>query len=309
MFSIIIPTYNRPQELKVCLQSLNELCATHIEFEVIVIDDCSTIHYEPNFSECQFNYQYIRLPVNQGPSGARNSGVLRAKYEWLMFLDDDDRFESNKLSVAAEMIENNKDCEFFYHPAFIHMVNENFTYQTKPKSYHSFGDMRHVIYNENPVGGAPNIIISKSLFLRAGMLDSSMKAIEDYELIIRLVSKFPEQKSKYINIPLSRCSYVTQKSSVSKSYINTKDSCDYIREKYSLSEFDNKVFIKNENLMCAYSLIMNKDRRAAQFYLRAFMCSRNTGFLAAAVMSVLYPEAIFTVKKIISKLTERIGDR
>jgi glycosyltransferase involved in cell wall biosynthesis len=308
MFSIIIPTYNRPQELKICLKSLNKLYTTHIEFEVIVIDDCSTIHYEPDFSECEFNYQYIKLPVNQGPSGARNNGVLKAKHEWLMFLDDDDRFESNKLSIAAEIIEQNQDCEFFYHPAFIHMINENFTYQTRPKNYRSFGDMRHVVYRENPVGGAPNIIISKSLFLRAGMFDNDMKAIEDYELIIRLVSNFSEQLSKYIDIPLTQCSYVTKKSSVSKSYINTKNACNYIREKYCLSESDERLFIRNENLMCAYSLIMNKDRRAAWFYLRAFMYSKEAGHLAAAIMSALYPESIFIFKKILSGLTRRIGD-
>lgn len=90
IFSIIIPTYNRPQRLRDCLQSLVDLDYPRDRFEVIVVDDGSPVSigevtqvFEPLMS-----LRLIRQ-ANAGPASARNTGAAAAKGDYLVFTDDD----------------------------------------------------------------------------------------------------------------------------------------------------------------------------------------------------------------------------
>jgi glycosyltransferase involved in cell wall biosynthesis len=89
-FSIIIPTYERPAQLKSCLQSLTLLDYPFERFEVIVVNDGGAQSLESLIE--QFRGQMdIRLfkQENTGPAGARNFGVEHARGEFLAFIDDD----------------------------------------------------------------------------------------------------------------------------------------------------------------------------------------------------------------------------
>jgi GT2 family glycosyltransferase len=89
-FSIIIPTYNRPAQLKTCLEAISYLDYPSDRFEVIVVDDGSQTLVEtvvPPFRE-QFDLTLLTQP-NSGPAVARNTGARRAKGKFLAFTDDD----------------------------------------------------------------------------------------------------------------------------------------------------------------------------------------------------------------------------
>lgn len=89
-FSIIIPTYNRPAELGHCLRELSRLDYPRDRFEVIIVDDGSTIsvaQIAAPFHQC------LDLTVcvtgHAGPSRARNLGAEYARGRYLAFTDDD----------------------------------------------------------------------------------------------------------------------------------------------------------------------------------------------------------------------------
>jgi GT2 family glycosyltransferase len=89
-FSIILPTYNRPEQLATCLRSLVCLDYPRDHFEVIVVDDGSKI--SPKTLVDSFDKQLditLLMQANAGPASARNTGAARAKSEFLVFLDDD----------------------------------------------------------------------------------------------------------------------------------------------------------------------------------------------------------------------------
>jgi glycosyltransferase involved in cell wall biosynthesis len=91
-FSIIVPTYNRPEQLAACLESFSQLDYSRHCFEVIVVDDGSEI--APNEVCSAFRDRLDIELLSQphgGPAAARNSGSLRAKGEFLVFTDDDCR--------------------------------------------------------------------------------------------------------------------------------------------------------------------------------------------------------------------------
>lgn len=89
-FSIIIPTYNRPERLQKCLQSLAQLNYSRDRFEVIVVDDGSQTPLDSVVAPLQ-NQIKIKLlrQDNAGPATARNNGAKVAQGDFLAFTDDD----------------------------------------------------------------------------------------------------------------------------------------------------------------------------------------------------------------------------
>lgn len=89
-FSIIVPTYNRPLQLWRCLQALSVSKYPSDRFEVVVVDDGSTMPLEPVIAEFQAKMaiQFVTQP-NKGPAAARNMGARVANGRFLAFTDDD----------------------------------------------------------------------------------------------------------------------------------------------------------------------------------------------------------------------------
>jgi GT2 family glycosyltransferase len=90
LFSIIVPTYNRPQQLAVCLEALARLDYSRDRFEVIVVNDGSDVspeHVVSSFRE-RLDLKLINA-VHGGPAAARNKGAAMAKGHFLAFTDDD----------------------------------------------------------------------------------------------------------------------------------------------------------------------------------------------------------------------------
>jgi glycosyltransferase involved in cell wall biosynthesis len=90
IFSIVVPTYERPAQLAACLQSLSHLEYPLDRFEVIVVDDGSETPLEPVVTPFRNGLDLTLLTQsNAGPAAARNTGAARAKGKFLAFTDDD----------------------------------------------------------------------------------------------------------------------------------------------------------------------------------------------------------------------------
>lgn len=105
-FSIIIPTYNRPEMLSSCLESLAILEYPRDLFEVIVVDDGSSISPESIIERFSERIRILLLSkTNGGPAAARNFGIAAAKGKYFAFTDDDcmpDRFWLKELEATLE---------------------------------------------------------------------------------------------------------------------------------------------------------------------------------------------------------------
>ncbi|MDR1675290.1 MAG: glycosyltransferase [Tannerella sp.] len=87
-FSLVIPVYNRPDEVSELLESLT--LQTVKDFEVIIVEDGSTVTCEEvvrTYAE-RLPVIYRRIP-NGGPGQARNCGATGASGEYLIVLDSD----------------------------------------------------------------------------------------------------------------------------------------------------------------------------------------------------------------------------
>ena len=89
-FSIVIPTYNRPERLANCLEAIALLDYPCDRFEVIVVDDGSKTPLDSVVEPLKdkINLKLLRQE-NAGPAAARNCGAAEAKGEVIAFTDDD----------------------------------------------------------------------------------------------------------------------------------------------------------------------------------------------------------------------------
>ena len=87
-FSIVIPVFNRPDEVEELLRSL--VNQSFRDFEVIIVEDGSSIpcgQVVQQFSETLPTHYYII--ENSGPAGARNFGMTKAQGDYIIFFDSD----------------------------------------------------------------------------------------------------------------------------------------------------------------------------------------------------------------------------
>ncbi len=87
-YSVVIPVYNRPQEVSDILESLAK--QTVQTFEVILVEDGSEVTSEKVFEQyaSKFSMQYIFKP-NTGPGPSRNVGFEKARGKYVVVFDSD----------------------------------------------------------------------------------------------------------------------------------------------------------------------------------------------------------------------------
>lgn len=91
-FSVVIPTHNRSEKLKDCLQALFDQAYDRKQFEIIVVDDGSqddTVSVLKKLQRAAPVPLYFFCQPNQGQGVARNKGVIEAKGDIVLFLGDD----------------------------------------------------------------------------------------------------------------------------------------------------------------------------------------------------------------------------
>lgn len=97
LFSVVIPTHDRPEMLAEAVGSI--LVQSEQDWELIVIDDASPI---PAVVPKEPRIRLLRNEVSLGPTGARNRGIEAARGCYLAFLDDDDVWTPQRLARAKE---------------------------------------------------------------------------------------------------------------------------------------------------------------------------------------------------------------
>lgn len=112
-FSIIITTYNRADFLIRAIVSL--LHQSEKDWEAIIVDDGSTdnskVVIQPFLNHEKFSYIY---QDNKGCVGAKNTGMNAAKGKYISFLDADDEYKPNHLSIRKSILLNHPQTDILH---------------------------------------------------------------------------------------------------------------------------------------------------------------------------------------------------
>lgn len=185
-FSVIIPTYNRRDFLKKAVDTV--LAQTHRDFELIIADDGST----DGTRDMLEAYDDPRLRYvcqdNQGPAAARNLGLTHAQADWIAFLDSDDWWLPQKLERSAAYIEMYPEIHIFHTEEIWYRRGKLLAQKKK----HQKPDGQ-VYCKALPLCciSISTAVVRRSILEKAGGFDESFPACEDYDLWLRITSRYP----------------------------------------------------------------------------------------------------------------------
>ena len=124
--SIIIPVYNVEAYLKQCLDSV--LVDNAFQDQVICVNDGSTDGSLAILNQYATKYPNVEVYTqkNQGQSVARNTGLDKAKGDYVLFLDSDDYYSKGAIEHLTKLAVKNPEVDFFYMDCAITSEGERF---------------------------------------------------------------------------------------------------------------------------------------------------------------------------------------
>ena len=185
LVTVIIPTYNRSWILSAAIDSV--LTQSYPHFELLVVDDGSTDDTSALLQDYGGRIRILRQP-NQGVSAARNLGIAAAAGSLIAFLDSDDLWLPAKLARQVDF--------FRAHPqALICQTQETWVrngVRVNPKKRHR--KRSGMIFEpslELCLVSPSAVMLRRELLDVVGCFDVSLPACEDYDLWLRIGSRWP----------------------------------------------------------------------------------------------------------------------
>ena len=198
LVSIIVPLYNYRKYIGYCIQSI--LNQTYKNFELIVVDDCSTdgsYGIAKKFEKQDDRVKVIKLDINSGYSKAKNEGIILSRGEYIATLDADDMMTKKSIQrrLSAAIKQN---VPFVYANAI--KVKGKISLKECYKLKDPFRQRHPSIYEIH----AQTIFIRRDIFHKYGLFDENLRSRSDREMWWRLFGKSEAEKVKIKSYHLDR---------------------------------------------------------------------------------------------------------
>jgi glycosyltransferase involved in cell wall biosynthesis len=187
LFSIVIPTYNRPDFLRQALDSVQ--AQSFRDYEAVVVDDGSSEDVASVALAAGEQVRLVKRLQNGGLAGARNDGIAAAKGEYIAFLDSDDLWVPWTLQIYAQAIEGLQHPSIvaaapgvpFRDPAELAIV-------AGPVCWRGFTDYFTYTEVQRDCGWIlpSGLVVSAAELRRVGAFREGLHHCEDDELMLRL---------------------------------------------------------------------------------------------------------------------------
>ena len=269
MISVVIPTHNRADLLPRAIKSVQN--QTWTDLEIVVVSDGSeddTKAVVEALAKDDDRIRFIEYFPAKGGNVARNTGIENAAGEYVAFLDDDDEFMPEKLEKQMAVMESDREIGLVYTGVRVIYVNEDVEYASVPKAE---GDLSTEILLDNIIGTTSTVMARKEILLAAGQFDVQLRALQDFDLWIRVcqlckVGFVRGEMIRYYNYTgTKQVSALTDKYIESFSYINNKYA-----EKMEALPADKKHEKKyNEYMLLGNKAMRNGDGKLARRFIKA----------------------------------------
>ena len=171
--SVVIPTHDRPAMLREAIASA--LAQSYRPSEIIVVDNGPRGEAAAIGEEFGSRVSLIRSS-EPGPSASRNVGIKRARGDYVAFLDDDDLWHPEKLSVQMEFLSQHGDIAM----ASCRVASYGDEIRVRKTPWIA-GDLYGMLFMESFVP-TPTVVVRRDVFDTAGLFDVRYLRAEDYDL-------------------------------------------------------------------------------------------------------------------------------
>jgi glycosyltransferase involved in cell wall biosynthesis len=182
LVSVVIPTYNGENTVLRAIKSV--LDQTYPNVEIIVVDDASedrTVDVVNTIEDHRIHL--IRHSKNKNGATARNTGIKAAKGEYIAFLDDDDEWLPEKITLQLEHLEN-KDSGIWKAAITSHYILSGNSWGVVILSKE--GDItKEILTMEMLLGAGSTLIIHKDVIEKIGYFNEKYLRHQDIEFLLR----------------------------------------------------------------------------------------------------------------------------
>lgn len=222
-FSIIIPLYNKENFIENTIQSV--LKQTFQDFEIIIVDDGSQDKSAEKVKQLNDKRIQYYFKENEGVSSARNFGIVKAKANYITFIDADDYWYPNFLETMCQNI-----IQFPEQKVFAAAIEIETSKKTFPAQYSIQKTDENELVNYFSASSKQSVLCTscaafhKSVFEEIGAFDINIKSGQDTDLWIRIGLVYPilfscKILARYVYAPESlskNIKYSTRKLNFSK---------------------------------------------------------------------------------------------
>lgn len=184
LVSVVIPTHNRGWCLNETLDSV--ISQTYENHELIVVDDGSTDDTGKRLSQYE-DITVITQP-NRGVSAARNRGIKSSNGDLIAFLDSDDTWLPEKLSVQVEYFMRHSEAEICQTQEIWIRNGKRVNPGRRHRKISGFFFERSLALC---LVSPSAVMIRKRLLDKVGLFDETLLACEDYDLWLRINASIP----------------------------------------------------------------------------------------------------------------------
>ena len=193
--TIILPTYNRAQYLERAIKSVID--QTFMNWELIIWDDGSTDDTKAIVTSYPDKRIRYYSDQNHGVAFARNRASEKASSKFIAFLDSDDQWFPNKLSIQMTAMQENPDLDFL----FTNFMNVNIQKKTEDIEFKQYSSVMDSLGIEERYNGikivkdrfleclakvnfiaTDTVLLKRELLEKIGGFNETLRNSEDFEL-------------------------------------------------------------------------------------------------------------------------------
>lgn len=282
-FSIVIPTYNRADLLRYCLDSL--VAQTYTNWEAIIIDNYSVDNNEQ--VAASYGDKRIRFYKNANEgiiAVSRNKALSLAEGDVICFLDSDDIWTSDKLEKVMPYLDR---YDMVYHDMIIYHDQDGKITYDKPLKGRKLKNNQYMdaLLDGNPCINS-SLVVKRSVLEKIGTISEERELIgvEDFDYVLRML-----QVASSTHIPEVLGYYYVGQSSVS----NTDRQVQRMEALYARHLADIKDDLLKKEIRCRLAYRQGRiyqihgNRKEAATKLAASLKSRSPYYVLRSLLFYL----------------------
>lgn len=267
--SVIIPNYNHAAYLRQRIDTV--LNQTYENFEVIILDDCSTDESRQVIETFSGHPRISSIVYNKTNSGSPflqwQKGIESATGDWVWIAESDDYAEYDFLDKMMSSLEDHTNVGLVYCDSkivtlegvsprtFASLKNKNFNTDRWDFNHVNAGtnELENYVLAQGTINNTSAVIFNKALFLKANPFDLNLKFIGDKYAFLKVLS-------------ISDVQYI-------------KDSLNYFRDPFNRKHAGKEIFYFYEQFLVFNWVYRNIDTLNKKKFFEAFYLNTSNSLL------------------------------